>query len=78
MAANNNSNVTFEIKRHCGVIEENANSGWRREVNIVSWNGGTPKFDIREWSPDHTRMTKGITLSYENAAKVADILRTNL
>ncbi len=78
MAANNNSNVTFEIKRHCGVIDENPKSGWKRELNVVSWNGGEPKFDIREWSPDHTRMTKGLTLTYDQAAKLADILRVSL
>ncbi len=73
-----NNEIRFEITRHCGVIDENGKSGWRRELNVVSWNGGDPKFDIREWSPDHTHMTKGITLTYDQAAKLADILRTSL
>ena len=61
MSERNESNVTFEIKEHIGVIASN-DSGWNKELNIVSWNGGTPKYDVRDWDPDHERMSKGITL----------------
>ena len=27
-----------------------------------------PQYDIREWSPDHEKMGKGVTLSNEEAA----------
>ena len=72
-----NNDITFEIKKHLGVVETNEN-GWRQEVNIVSWNGGKPKVDIRTWSPDHDRMTRGLTLTQEQARKVADILTTTI
>lgn len=54
--------VIVEIKERLGVIKSNS-MGWTKELNIVSWNGGPYKYDIREWSPDHERMSRGITLS---------------
>lgn len=56
--------LKYEIKEHIGVLSENA-KGWTKELNLVSWNGREPKYDIREWSPDHTRMGKGVTLTNE-------------
>lgn len=56
------SEVTYEIKKKIGVIAEREN-GWSKELNLVSWNGGPFKFDIREWDPEHERMTRGITLT---------------
>ena len=32
---------------------------------MSSFNGAPAKYDIRTWSPDHTKMGKGITLSNE-------------
>ena len=52
----------FQILRHIGVLHVNPRSGWRMELNVVSWNYGPAQYDIREWSPDHKRMGRGITL----------------
>ena len=59
--------VTWEIKKHLAVLSTNEKSGWRREVNIVSWNGGPEKLDIRDWKPDHSKMAKGVTLTSDEA-----------
>ena len=59
--------ITCEIKRHVGVLSVNNKSGWKKEANIISWNGGPDKLDIREWSPDHSKRNKGITLKEEEA-----------
>lgn len=67
------TDITFEITRHYGVISSEKN-GWTREINLVSWNGGEPKFDVRSWNGDHTRMTRGITLSYGEAARLVSVL----
>lgn len=56
-----NNDITYEILEHFGTISSRE-SGWNRELNLISWNGGKPKFDIRDWSEDHERMSKGITL----------------
>lgn len=65
--------LTFEITKHLGVLSENP-SGWQKEMNMVSWNGRKPKYDIREWSADHTRMKKGITLSEEELETLRNIM----
>ena len=48
--------------------------GWERQLNLISWNDGEPKYDIRDWSPDGTRMGKGISLSGEELAILKGIL----
>lgn len=58
--------IQFEIVRQIGVLSETP-KGWRMELNLISWNGREPKYDIRSWSPDHEKMSKGITLSEEEA-----------
>ncbi len=62
--------VEFKIYEHIVVLERYG-SGWSLEANIVGWNGGDPKIDIRSWSPDHERMTRGITLTEEQGEKLA-------
>ena len=57
--------LKYEITKHIGVLSESSR-GWTKELNMVSWNDREPKFDLREWSPDHSRMGKGITLSQED------------
>lgn len=54
----------YEIVEELGVLSENA-KGWRKELNLISWNGAAPKYDIRDWSPEHEKMGKGVTLSEE-------------
>ena len=60
------SDFSFEIVERIGVLSTNS-SGWSKEFNIVAFNGGTPKYDIRDWSPDHKKMGKGISLTKEEA-----------
>ena len=54
--------LKYEITKEIAVLSENA-KGWRKELNMVSWNEREAKYDIREWAPDHTKMGKGITLT---------------
>lgn len=56
--------LSFEVLEHLAVLSVSA-KGWRKELNLVSWNGRPVKFDIREWSPDHSKMSKGLTFSNE-------------
>ena len=55
---------SFEVIENCGALSE-SDKGWKKEIKLISWNGKEPKYDIREWSPDHVKMGKGITLSDE-------------
>ena len=63
------SDISFEIIEEIGVLSENA-KGWKKELNLISWNGGAPKYDIRDWDPNHEKMGKGITLSEEEAKQL--------
>lgn len=54
--------IKFEIREMLGVLSENA-KGWRKELNLISWNGSMPEYDIRDWSPDHEKMGEGVTLT---------------
>ena len=70
---NNNDEVRFDLMEHIGVLGTKEN-GWTKEVNIVAWNGGAAKVDVRDWDPDHERMSRGITLYEEEAEKLAKAL----
>ena len=54
----------YDIVEKIGVLSENA-KGWRKELNLISWNGAAPKYDIREWAPEHEKMGTGVTLTKE-------------
>ena len=56
--------IKYEIVEKIAVLSESS-KGWTKELNLISWNDRDPKYDIREWSPDHVKMGKGITLSDE-------------
>ncbi|MGG3943965.1 PC4/YdbC family ssDNA-binding protein [Peribacillus psychrosaccharolyticus] len=56
--------IKFEIIEKVAVLSEST-KGWKKELNLISWNGREPKYDLREWAPDHEKMGKGITLSKE-------------
>ena len=65
--------IQYQIVKKLGVLSENA-KGWQKELNLVSWNGREPKYDLREWSPEHDRMGKGITLSEDEMNELKKIL----
>ena len=65
--------VTFEIVEEFGVIATHS-TGWKKELNLVSCNGGQAKYDIRDWDPDHERMSRGITLSEKEMGRVRQML----
>ena len=65
--------VRLEIMEHIGVLSTHS-TGWNKELNLVSWNGGQPKYDIRDWAPEHEKMSKGITLSQEEVEELYAVL----
>lgn len=71
------TDIKFEIMENLGVLSENA-KGWKKELNFVSWNGATPKLDLRDWSPDHTKMGKGCTMTRDEAIMLKKILNENI
>lgn len=61
--------VAYEIVERIGVINRYP-TGWSKEINMVSWNGGAAKYDIRDWDPDHERMSRGVTLTEQEFARM--------
>ncbi len=65
--------VKYEIMESFGVLSTSP-SGWTKELNLISWNGGEPKYDVRQWAPDHSKMGKGVSLSREEAEELKKLL----
>lgn len=65
---------TVEIVEHLGVIGD-ADKPYQKEVNIVSWNRKEPKVDIRSWDESHEHMSKGVTLTDEEARNLYEVLK---
>ena len=65
--------LKYEITEHIGVLSSN-DKGWSKELNLVSWNEREPKYDLRDWSSDHTKMSKGITLTREELEALKQLL----
>ena len=68
------ADIKYEITKHIGVLSENA-KGWRKELNLVSWNDRAPKYDIRDWAPEHDKMGKGITLAEEEMEALKELIK---
>ena len=67
------ADIKFEIKETVGVIAESA-KGWKKELNLISWNGKEAKYDLREWSPEHEKMSKGVTLTSDELKALKELL----
>ena len=69
---------SYEIIEEIGQVGKPTASGWSTRLNLISWNGGTPKLDIRSWNEDMSRMGKGISFSKEDAKDLAVLLNSYL
>lgn len=65
--------LKYEIVKSFGLLSKSP-SGWTKELNLISWNDREPKYDMREWAPDHTKMGKGITLSADEMILLRDLI----
>ncbi len=59
----------YEIVEEIGVLSKELN-GWTKELNLISWNDREPKYDLRDWDPEHEKMGKGVTLTEEELKKL--------
>lgn len=69
------ADIKYEIIRKIGVISRGGSS-WAKELNLISWNDREPKYDLRDWSADGSKMGKGVTLSKEELVALRDLLNT--
>lgn len=67
---------SYEIKDKIAVLSDEKSS-WTKEINLISYNGAEAKIDIRSWQTTEEgerKMSKGITLTNDEAAKLRDAL----
>ena len=69
--------LKYDIVERLGVLSEDA-KGWKKELNLVSWNERDPKYALRSWNAEHTRMSKGITLTKEEVEILSSLLEDEL
>ena len=67
------ADIKYDIIKEIGVLSENE-KGSRKQLNLISWNGGAAKYDIRDSAPDHEKMGKGTTLTEEEMENLKEIL----
>jgi hypothetical protein len=67
------ADIKFEIIETIGILSESA-KGWKKELNLISWNGREPKYDIRDWSENHEKRGKGVTVSKEEIESLKKLL----
>ena len=65
--------IKYEIKKTLGSLSESSKT-WKKELNLISWNDKDAKYDIRDWSSEHEKMGKGITLTADELKLLRDIL----
>ena len=64
--------IKYEIIKKIASISKKGD--WDLELNYVSWNGRDPKLDLRKWGNDHTKLSKGVTISKDEAISLKEIL----
>jgi hypothetical protein len=67
------ADIKYEIVKPIGVLSQ-AGSGWTKELNLISWNDREPKYDLRDWSADHEKMGKGVTLTRDELVALKELL----
>ena len=69
--------IQFEVVREIAVLSV-SDSGYTKEINLISWNGKEPKYDIRSFSPNREKCGKGITLTETEAKSLFTALKKEL
>lgn len=52
-----------------------ADGAWHKELNLVKWGDHGPKYDLRPWNEDQSKMGKGITLTKEELIHLQEELQ---
>lgn len=68
---NTTETITFTIEKNIAVLRTSP-AGWTRELNIVKWGDREPAFDVRDWNPGHTKMSKGLSFTADELKALAE------
>ena len=66
--------IKYNVVKEIAVLSEKSN-GWTKQLNLISWNDGEPKYDIRDWAPEREKMGKGVTLTAAELQSLCDALQ---
>lgn len=66
------SEFSYNIISHIATLSQRGN--WSLELNLISWAGRAPTFDLRKWNEDHSKMSKGISLTRDELLAIKDFL----
>lgn len=69
--------IQYEIVKEIAVLSR-SESGYTKELNLIAWNGNSPKYDIRSFSPNREKCGKGVTLTADEAAALLKALQAEL
>ncbi|WP_368262710.1 YdbC family protein [Clostridium disporicum] len=69
------ADIKYEIKETVGTLSESL-KGWKKELNLISWNSNEAKYDLRDWGPEHKKMGKGVTLTMEELKVLKKLLNS--
>ena len=69
--------IQYEIVKEVAVLSA-SDSGYTKEINLISWNGNEPKYDIRSFSLNREKCGKGITLTVDEAAALLKALQKEI
>lgn len=68
---------SFEVVKDFGEVGDTGGK-WQTHLALVSFNGKEPKYDIRQWNEDMTKMGKGVQLNdgqlYDLMCMIEDVL----
>lgn len=68
----------FDIKKTVFSVPSDTD-GWNLELNLISWSGREPKWDLRKWQDDREKMGKGCSMSEDEVVllfqKSSEILK---
>ncbi|MDD2217564.1 MAG: PC4/YdbC family ssDNA-binding protein [Eubacteriales bacterium] len=78
MSERRKEDFSFEIIEHICIISDGRQEGYTKELNYVAFNGKAPKWDIREWNSDHTKMTKGLTFTSDEIQRIAEAVNLHI
>ena len=69
------NDFSYKIIRNITTISQRGN--WALELNLISWDGRPATFDLRKWNDDHTKMSKGISLTRDEVKALGKFLIDN-
>ena len=66
-------NSDFKIIKHIATLPKKEGI-WATEINLISWYGKKPVYDIRDWLPDHHEAGEGLMFTADEAKFISAAL----